>query len=347
MKDWLKIDYYQDKKTYEEEKKKIKLDIADRIYPEHFNLPLMLQFELTSNCNLYCKHCYNNSGGICNKDLMTPSKWKDFAKYLVEKGGIFQCVISGGEPLLLGDDLFDIMDILDNDGTTFLLISNGYLLNKEYAKRFSKYRFKWFQISIDGATAEYHDNFRGKIGSWEKATNAVVNLVNEGIPVAIAHTVTPQNMDNIDDMCGLAYSLGASSILIGEITPCGRASQDMQLVPNHEQKNYIREKVIENSVKYKNKMLIQRSSTVKLQLSRYVDVPNTGAVIRPNGQIRLDCMAPFVMGNILKDDFLSLWNKKADYCWQHELVKEYINSYEDFLDINHMKTNYYDNDILI
>ena len=105
-----------------------------------------LQFELTSHCNACCKHCYNNSG-IQNKipDAMTPDKWISFAKYLVKHGGVFECLLSGGEPLLLGEKLFELMDVLHDDGTLFLLQTNGFLLDENVAKRLKKYRYHWLQ----------------------------------------------------------------------------------------------------------------------------------------------------------------------------------------------------------
>lgn len=37
-------------------------------------------------------------------------------------------ILSGGEPLHLGNDSFDMMDILHDDGTSFVIITNGFLL---------------------------------------------------------------------------------------------------------------------------------------------------------------------------------------------------------------------------
>lgn len=109
----------------------------------------MLQFELTRRCNVFCKHCYNNSGADnIEPDAMTPTKWKEFAKYVVSKGGIFECVISGGEPLLLGDDLFGIMDILHNDGTNFLLITNGYLLSHDKIEKLKNTDISGFKFQL-------------------------------------------------------------------------------------------------------------------------------------------------------------------------------------------------------
>lgn len=347
MKDWVKINFYKDLKAAKDEAENLQALIAKNLYPEKFAMPLTLQFELTTHCNVHCRHCYNMSGdNNKNIDPMTPERWKNFARYLVERGGIFQCVISGGEPLLLGDDLFNIMDILHNDGTSFLVISNGLLMTPEKAKRFKKYRYKWFQISIDGVTASRHDEFRQRDGSYDKAVNAVFTLSSLGIPVMIAHSVTPENLHEVDDMCKLAYALGASGIILGEIMPSGRAFYDSErLILNREQKNILAEKIAENMQIYSGKMLVQRSSTAKIQLTRNVNEPNTGAIIRPNGDIRLDCTAPFVIGNILEDDFCEIWNKKAHGAWQNSEVIKYIESYEDFEDVNHERKNYFDADI--
>lgn len=346
MKDWVKINFLQDKKAAKDEAERINSLIQNRLYPERFTMPLTLQFELTSHCNVHCKHCYNVSGeDNSRQDAMTPERWKDFARYLVKHGGIFQCVISGGEPLLLGEDLFEIMDILHDDGTSFLVISNGLLMTKDKAKRFAKYRYKWFQVSIDGVTRERHDAFRQRQGSWDAAVRAVFMLVNLGIPVTIAHTVTPENLGEVDAMCELAYELGASGIILGEVMPSGRSWQNTEILLNHEQKNVLYELINTNIQRYSGRMSVQRSSGTKVQLLRAKDTPNAGAIIRPNGDVRLDCVAPFVMGNVLEEDFCDLWNRKASDVWNMPAVIEYVNSWEDYEEINHGIRNYLDDDV--
>lgn len=348
MKDYARINFLQDRKAANDEAQRISSLIADKLYPESFAMPLTLQFELTSHCNVHCKHCYNVSGdNNSSPDLMTPENWKNFARYLVNYGGIFQCVISGGEPLLLGDDLFGIMDILHDDGTTFLVISNCLLMTQEKAKKFRKYRYKWFQVSIDGVSAERHDEFRQKKGSWDAAVNAVFMLTNLGVPVVIAHTVTLDNIHEIDAMCALAYELGASGIILGEVMPSGRTFLNTDILINHEQRNLFYEKFSENMQRYSGRMSVQRSSNTKIQLLRNINTPNTGAIIRPDGNIRLDCIAPFVIGNILTEDFCTLWKNKAAEVWKRPEISDYVNSWEDAEEINHGLKNYYDADVKI
>lgn len=346
MKDYIKIYNARDAKELRDEKEKYAKMMGTGIYPASFDFPTVLQFELTHHCNVYCKHCYNDSGHNDKVDAMTPDKWVEFSKYLVKHGGVFECILSGGEPLLLGDKLFEIMDILHDDGTSFLLITNGFLLNEEKVKRLAKYRYHWIQVSIDGSTPEFHDSFRQREGSWQHAVEGAFMVSATGIPLTIAHCVSPGNLDKIDDMCALAYSLGASSLMLGDINLSGRTAQNRDLMLNDEQKNYFFEKYEENLLRYSGKMSIIRNASTRNSIKRYMLSPNYGLIIRPNGDCRLDCMAPFVIGNILKEDFCDIWNKKGSTCWNNPKVKEFVDSFSSD-DFNTMITNYFDSDIQI
>lgn len=335
-----------DAKEIKDEKKRIRSLIETGAYPQKFDMPLLLQFELTSRCNVYCKHCYNNSGENIGADAMTPDRWIDFCREIVAYGGIFECIISGGEPLLLGEKLFDIMNILHDDGTIFLLITNGFLLDRKTVDRLSKYNYRWIQVSIDGATAEYHDAFRQRTGSWEKAVNGAIMVSNAGIPLTVAHSVSPQNLGQIDEMCDLAYSLGAASIILGEINLSGRTAKHKELLLNNDQRRIFLQKYEENLAKYAGKMLVQRSASTKHSTSRYLDTPNTGLIVRPNGDLRLDCMVPFVIGNVLSGSFVKLWKAKGIRCWENPKVLEYMAQFKT-PEYNTMATNYVDCDFFI
>jgi len=62
------------------------------------------------------------------------------------------------------------------------------------------------------------------------------------------------------------------------------------------------------------------SSSMFYQLSQYQSSPNAGFIVRPNGDIRFDCMAPFTIGNILKDNWITIWKQKGIQAWNHEKV---------------------------
>lgn len=331
----------QEEDVINEAMKKKGLYTSSEIYPLS-----SLHFELTSKCNALCKHCYNNSGKYNAEDRMNLKRWIDFANYIVSRGGVFECLISGGEPLLFRDGLFEIMDVLHDDGTIFLIMTNGFLLNEEYIKRFKKYQYHWFQISIDGFNAEYHDKFRQLPGSWEKAVSGAKGIVNAGIPLKIAHCVTPYNIDGIDAMCSLAAQIGASSIMIGGISLSGRTGTNLDLLLSDSDKKIMKNKIEENRIRYKGRMKVKSANSVRSGLINHAKHPRSGAVIRPNGDIRIDGMAPFVAGNILDNDFTDIWSRKLEKCWDDIRVNEFI---EDFNknDYNTKYINYCDGEIYL
>lgn len=303
-----------------------------------------LHFELTSRCTAFCKHCYNNSGVNNSVDEMTPDRWLDFSKYIVKNGGVFECLLSGGEPLLLGNKLFEIMDVLHDDGTIFLVMTNGYLLTEEMAKRFKKYQYHWFQVSIDGVNAKYHDWFRQSKGNWEKAVRGAKSIADNGIPLKIAHCVTPYNLNDIDGMCDLAYSIGATSIMMGGISLSGRTNDNIDMLLSPSDVEILKEKIEKNKIRYQGKMKVKSTNSVKQGLINHSKRPRSGAVIRPNGDIRIDGMAPFTIGNIINEDFTDLWQNKIDKCWTDIRVQNFIKNFDED-DRNQKLINYVEKDI--
>ena len=320
--------------------------IAEGSYPAKFDFPIAMQFELTSRCNLRCKHCYNRSGENRAPDAMTGDDWVAFAKKLVAKGGLFEVTISGGEPLLLGDKLSELMDVLHADNTTFNLISNGYLFDEKILDRLKKYQFYWFQISIDSSNSERHDEFRGVKGSWKRAANAAYRIALSGIPLRIATTATPRELDHLEEIVQMAINLGASYLIIGEVMPSGRAFDNEEIFLSREQLNQFYSTTDELIKRYKDKLSILVSSSPRTQLNYFSTEKLDGAVVRPNGDVRLDCTCPFVIGNVLRDDVEDIWAKYAD-CWQSPLVKKFIESCDPISGKNSFAENYNGADIYL
>lgn len=317
----------QQERAIEKEIKRIKEEQELEIYPNFFSMPIGVQLELTSSCNLYCKHCYNSSGGKQPKDKMDIDSWLSLIEDINMHGGIFQCILSGGEPLLLRDNLYKIMDPLHYNGTGFILITNGMLVNRSVVKSLQKYRYYWVQVSIDDALPTQHDLFRGVTGSWDKATEAAFLISSAGLPLRIAHSVTPANIERLQDMIDIAFQLGASSIVCGPVMSSGRATLNNSFSLNSNNDTFLAKlyTIIEkNQNDYQGKMDILSSANLKLDFKRKTNQPNSAIVIRPNGDVRIDCTMPFVVGNVLKDSIFNIWKNKGKFCWSNPKVEQYI-----------------------
>lgn len=301
----------------------IKSQQDQELYPKKFLMPIGIQYELTGACNLRCKHCYNRSGDPDIQTRMTPKDWLDLTQHIVEHGGIFQCILSGGEPLLLGESLLEIMDIFNEDKTGFLLISNGVLMDQNWVNRLKKYSFYWVQISIDDSIPEEHDLFRGVPGTWQYAVDAALRISSAGLPLVIAHTLNPGNLNRLPEMVELAYELGANSILCGETLISGRAAANEFLWFNEEKRNLMYSLIQNLREQYTGKINVQYSMPEGVELKTRKTMPNRSVIIRPNGDVRMDCTVPFTLGNVLEEPFVDIWRKKLD-CWKNPEVLEYI-----------------------
>lgn len=327
----------------QQEREKI---LAEGCYPQKFRLPISIQFEMTSKCNLKCKHCYNRSGGNNYNDAMTGDDWINLAKKLVAKGGLLDAAISGGEPLLLGDKLFEFMDILHEDGTVFNLLSNGFLLDKKILDKLKKYRFYCIQISIDSYSSKLHDEFRGVRGSWNRAARAAYMIALTGIPLRISSTILPRDIEHLEEFVHMAINLGASYLAIGEILPSGRAFENEDLLLSKNELNQFYAEVNKLQKHYEDKLIIQLASSLRTQLKHSATEKLNGAIIRPNGDVRLDCTCPFVIGNILHDDIEKIWEKYSD-CWQNPMVKKFIDACDPITGKNSFAENYNGADIYL
>ncbi|MCL6884950.1 radical SAM protein [Clostridioides difficile] len=304
-----------------------------QLVPTLYNNPIGVQFELLYKCNQRCIHCYNQSGEENNNNDtgLTLAEWKDIARKVGEMG-IFQCVISGGEPLLMGDGLFEIMDILHDYGVTFIVITNGMLLTEKNIHKFKKYRYNWFQISIDGSKAETHDYIRGA-KSFEKAINAA-NLVKEaGLPLVIAHAVMKKNKNDVAEMIDLAYLLGATRIVTGPFSYMGRAilnSEDVELTEDEimEVYNIVDNKANEYSGKFEVSMPIEEVVSLRAKLAE----PNGVLLIRPNGDVKFDCVSPFKLGNLKEDSLDEIW-EKGKRVYSHPRLIEYVSQIKSHHDL--------------
>lgn len=321
--------------------------IDEGCYPPRFRMPLGLQLELTSKCNLCCKHCYNFSGIDSPQDKMGIPEWVDFAKALVANGGIFQATITGGEPLVLGEGLFEVLDILSRDGTVFNLISNGFIFSKKVCNRLEKYNFFWIQISIDSSEESVHDDFRGVKGSWRKAIEAANWVANSGIPLRIASTISSSTLHEVDRICELARTIGATYLVLGDVIPSGRAFKHEEIFLSEDGRKELFQKIQNASKKYERDLLVLGGGSVKTQLEYASQPPIDGAIIRPDGNIRLDCSSPFVLGNVLEKDFFDIWNNTPSDCWENLLVQEYVRSVDYSSGCSPIIQNYLSPDVVI
>lgn len=160
--------------------------------------PRSVDLEITTVCNLRCRYCSHfTSPGDVTADLPT-SEWLTFFDEL-GRMGVMSVVLSGGEPLTRPDFLELVGGIVKNR-MRFEILTNGTKVTEDIARAIAATgRCNYVQVSIDGATPEIHDSFRGT-GVHEKAVSAIRTLKKAGVNVTVRVTIHRKNYQTLDDI---------------------------------------------------------------------------------------------------------------------------------------------------
>ncbi len=184
--------------------------------------PFLVVWDFTHKCNLRCKHCYSNSGAV-EEDELTTEQALAVVDQLAD-AHVTALAFSGGEPLTR-KDFFEVARHAADRGLYVSLASNGTLLTKENVQKIKDAKVNYIDISIDGATAKTHDDFRGVPGAFEKAITGLKNCVDADICTCIATTVGKNNMTELPAIIDLAEQMHVERFTYFNFIPTGRGKE--------------------------------------------------------------------------------------------------------------------------
>lgn len=165
--------------------------------------PFDVTWELTSSCNLRCKHCYiqNRQNAYCSENDLSDEDMIVLSHDLVDYFEINHATLTGGEPFLR-KNILDIIKILKNANVSIYIQTNGTLLNDKIIKNLSEILNPYMdivQISLDGLVSDSHNQIRGK-DIYEKVIGNIKKMVNAGIFVSVNCTITSLNYNEIEKL---------------------------------------------------------------------------------------------------------------------------------------------------
>ena len=182
---------------------------------------MIISWNTTKKCNLYCKHCYRESGpDVKSVDELTTSEGKTLIDD-IKKAGFKILILSGGEPLLR-EDIYELANYAYLNGLKPALGSNGTMITSKVAENIALSGISTVSISLDSVPGDYHDNFRNYKGAWKKAVNGIENSINTGLKVQINTTLTENNFHQFEDIVDFATELGVGAVHPFFLVPTGR-----------------------------------------------------------------------------------------------------------------------------
>lgn len=178
--------------------------------------PWLLTVFPTNICNLHCKHCWLQGPDGVDADKV-PEVPDERLLELVDEGREMDVrdwiFIGGGEPLLRGDVIMQMIEKIVDYGANGTLQANGTLLRSKYAKQLVDLQWDRINVSLDGPTEKINDDIRSAgFKAAVKNIRYLSGLKKErGLmkpEIGLYTVIHSQNYDKLEDMVELAHDLG-------------------------------------------------------------------------------------------------------------------------------------------
>ena len=300
--------------------------------------PLMVALDVTSACNFRCLHCFNDSG-CKSSDELTDTEIYQVAQQVAKLNPLVVC-LCGGETMLR-KNLVDIIRCISKTAGVVNMVSNGSLINEENIYELKNAGIDTIQISLDGLNAIQHDTFRGYVGSFEKAVNAIKLIKKAGINVVVSCTPNKLNHRTIEEYLDFTLGLGVSQVRFMPLIPIGWGSKIESLLLSPEE--YVRLQLILETRKEKLKYTTQ-SIEWGDPLDHFQRMPFNASFgykaysmeVKSNGDLAVSTYIPLVVGNVREKSLKEYWDSGYNDIWKNKEVLDYTSKIETVYDINEL-----------
>jgi len=193
--------------------------------------PRLIAWEVTRYCLLKCKHCRASAQPQASAGELTTQEFgatidniASFARPII--------ILTGGEPMLRSD-IYEIASYAASKALPVVMSPCGMLVSDETVAKIKAAGIRRISISIDGATAKSHDEFRGVAGSFDGCLRGIEAARRGGLDFQINTTISRHNVQELGAILELAIELGASVFNPFLLVPTGRGKElaDQELSP--------------------------------------------------------------------------------------------------------------------
>jgi MoaA/NifB/PqqE/SkfB family radical SAM enzyme len=200
--------------------------------PNVLRAPISVLLELTSACNLRCKHCMTGDHGAVYvrserallkvlRDELPTEAWKRIIDEAAELK-VLVLFLSGGEPLM-HPDFFEIAAHAHQHGLFTCLLTAASLVDDDMARRIKQAGVNKIEANLDSADPEVYDDFRGVKGAYEATVRGLKALLNVGFSVRVNITLTNMTFPTIERTLERVYDIGVREVVVVPLRPSGRA----------------------------------------------------------------------------------------------------------------------------
>ena len=179
-------------------------------------------WEVTQACDLACDHCRADARPERDPAELSTEEGKRLLDGAREFGEGQLVVLSGGDPLAR-PDLTELIEYGTELGLRMTLTPSGTSsLTPDVVERLADAGIQRLALSLDGASAAAHNEFRGESGSFEQTVEAARAARRAGLPVQINTTVCAATAEELPTLRDRIADLGAVLWSVFFLVPVGR-----------------------------------------------------------------------------------------------------------------------------
>jgi radical SAM protein with 4Fe4S-binding SPASM domain len=271
--------------------------------------PARMDLALTYRCNLKCPKCYVGDRKI-GRELAT-SEWVKVYEILWQ-AGVPQVVFTGGEPTLR-DDLVELVGEADEFVTG--LVTNGTRLS-ELAEALYGASLDYAQVTVESHDPEVHDRTTCTEGSHAKTLAGIEKALGIGLQVVTNTTLTKTNAASFNETIRWLHRLGVRNVACNTLICSGHGIE-------HKRDNGLDDTALREVLTagcgtaselgialqwYSPTCYHQGIDPTELGLGiKTCSAAAHNMTVQPDGTV-LPCQSwPDSVGNILEDDWSSIW----------------------------------------
>jgi len=204
--------------------------------------PPRLIIELTNICNLHCSYC------LRDEDALYHTRAEYFSLELLDRiindareaMDISHVMFTGGETTL-HPQFKEVIETVGSHGLKCSFVTNGWHFERVWpAISANREVVTHVAFSMDGATREAHDRWRGA-DSFVRLVRAFSRCRHENFPFVIKTVLRKDTVPQLESIAIFAARMGASALNFGHLLPTSAGFDELGL--NHDERTAAEQEV--------------------------------------------------------------------------------------------------------
>lgn len=205
--------------------------------PSNVSSTRQITIELANICNLHCSYCVRDDDALHHE----PAQFfpVDLLRRIIRDArdtcGMTDVSFTGGE-VTLHPRFRECIEAVGAEGLKANFVTNGWHFDRIYPVLLdNRATVRSVAFSLDGATQEAHDYWRGK-GSFVRVIRAITRCHVHGIPFVFKVVIRRDTVPQLEQIALLGARMGAAAVLFAHFLPTSPEAESESALGNIERR---------------------------------------------------------------------------------------------------------------